>query len=236
MAIQTFQETEIFIEGLPDYGFHRMQHITRAVLSNILERFFNKNLKSYQLCLNTIDDYANDNLSGKQKLWILKEFPYGQRKVPSIVIELGDIRENKRYIGTDNEIAVVETPSGKRAETQYYGSANIPVAFLIQAESHDVRQEVSDLIYSCFTHYHRWQYFFKGDDDSVFSITLSQDPVVLGTNKQISDSSGSQKVLYIKIVNITVSVDFIYFDNLKASKYTLIGNYAFDPKNGTLST
>ena len=237
MAIQTIQETEVFIDGVSGYGYHRMQYMTRSVIANILERFFNKNLKSYQLAINNLNDYSNESSSVKQTLWILKKFPYTERKVPAVIVGLGDVKEHKHYIGTDSEVATWISPDGKRGETKYVAAADIAINIAIVAESPDARREISDLIYTCFTHYHRWHYFFKGDDDSTFSIVPSQGLITMGSDVEIKESSGLKNQLYIKTVNTSAYADCIFFDNLTTSKYSLYGgdyDYEIDKKSGTI--
>lgn len=235
MAISTIKEPGVWIDGVEGYGFNRIQYLTRSVLFNIVERFFSKKNTAYRLCINNLSTYINDEDNSKIKVWVEKEFQYNEQRIPSIIVMLGDMVEKKLYLGSDSEIATMYSANRKRAESHYVGAAEIPIKFAVVAESPDTRRELSDLLYMCFTHYHRWPYLFEGDDGSSFLIVPSQGTVVLGTNQEVKKSEGIKNTLYIKTVNLTSYVDFTFFDNLTASKYTMIGDFEIDDNSGVIS-
>lgn len=234
MAIQTIKEPGVFIDGVEGYGFNRIEYLTRAVFCSILERFFSKRSPSYKLAINNLSSYYNDDDNNKKTIWIEKEFQYNEQRIPSIIVDIGEVHEKKLYLGTDSEVAKWVSPNKKRGETVYAGAANIPITMAIVTESPDVRREISDLIYVCFTHYHRWHYIFSGDDDSSFSIVPSQGSVILGSNQEVDKSDDIKNTLYIKSATTEAYVDYTFFDNLGASKYTLLGDWDIDPNSGVI--
>ena len=156
MAIDTIKNDEIFIDGIQGYGFHRTQKLTKQILVGIISRYFSRHHKSYQLALPSLSEFGDE--SGNSLLHILEEFPYQERKVPSIIITNSDAKEQKRYIGTDNTVATLRT--GEKAYQQYAGASAMLTTLVVIAESPDVRMELASLLHVCFTHYHRWHYFF----------------------------------------------------------------------------
>ena len=178
----------------------------------------------------------NDEDNSKIKVWVEKEFQYNEQRIPSIIVMIGDMVKKKLYLGSDSEIATVFSGNGKRAESQYVGAAELPIKFAIVAESPDTRRELADLLYMCFTHYHRWPYLFEGDDGSSFLIVPSQGQMVLGTNQEVKKSDDVKNTLYIKTVNFTSCIDFTFFDNLTGSKYTMIGNLEVADDSGVISS
>ena len=235
MAIQTIKEPGVFIDGIEGYGFNRIQYLTRSVMCSILERFFSKRMPAYRLSINNLDTYSNDDDNNKKTIWVEKEFQYNEQRIPSIIIKLGAMQEKKLYMGADSEVATWISPNNDRGETAYVGAANIPITFAVVTESTDVRREISDLIYICFTHFHRWHYMFEGDDESSFSIVPSQGLVNMGTDQEVAKSNDIKNTLYIKAITTSAYVDYNFFDNLNASKYTLLGNWDIDTSSGVIS-
>jgi hypothetical protein len=241
MALDTSRNEEIFIEGITGYGFHRVHNLSKQILVGIIRRFFNKKSTAYKLALNDLNQYQNvadstpatPNPADMSKvLYIEQEFPYFERRIPGIIVSLDNVTELKLYNGTDNQISI--SKSDNTIISMYFGAATIPITLTILAESPDMRMDISNLLYMCFSHYHRWQYVFKGDDDSIFSIIPAQSTITFGTNFEVKE--GDQRYIYGTTVSFTGYCDFNFCDNLTTStQYWLANNFEINPLSGPVS-
>lgn len=232
MALNTIQNDEIFIDGVEGYGFQKVHNLSKAIIVNILSRFFDKRIQAYRLAMPDLTEYQNSDANPQKFLYIMPEFPYYERRVPGLVVKVDNVKEKKLYIGTDSLIGLSHVGSDYVAS--YFGAADIPVSITVMAESSDMRSDLLNYINMCFTHYHRWHYIFVGDDGSSFSIVPSQSTLSFGSNFEVKE--GDQKYIYGSVVNFTGYCDYIFTDNLAASTYRLINTFEINPASGATTS
>jgi hypothetical protein len=230
MSLSTIRNSEIVIDGIEGFGFHKAEKLTKAIIANILNVFFSKEAISFKTVLNDLSAYSNEESTSP--LFILQEFPYMERKIPALIIELGDSSESPLYIGTDN-LAANRAIGNSRLENIYTGGDDAQVSIGVLSESPDTTSNLADLVKMAYVNYFRWHYFFRGDDGSVFSIAPAMSKVKISTQFEVQEAD--MKMIFGRAVSFSVFTQYTFYDNLEAScgRYVLLNQV--DPSSGPIS-
>jgi len=218
------------VTALYDFSFYKIQQQTKTILVEMLKNFFCSANTIYKLQFPDIVEIQNSK--DLTKLFISRDFPYEERKVPIIVVSLKSAKENKMYIGADNFLTYIErkTSTGKVAIPLYHGAVDLSMSLIIVARSSDERMHLAELLGMCFTHYYRWQYFYTTDDGYMLSIVPSTTPVDYGSESETTDVS-SDSLLYITDLIINPFVEYTFTD-LEHLHY--LEDYNVDPESGPI--
>ncbi len=198
-------------KALANFGFYKVQRHTKSALVGMLENFFDSINTEYSIQMPEI--IGTQNSDELTKIFIKKDFPYAQRKLPLVVVSIQSVKERKMYIGVDNLVGydVRETSSGKTAVEIYQGAADVIIAFVIVCQSPEDRMKYAELINICFTHYYRWQYFYTLGDNNMFSIVPNTTGLTIGPEKEATDVS-PDTLLYITDIAMTSFVEYTFSD------------------------
>lgn len=209
MGFNTHFQPENIGAPLYNYGFHKIQRHTKSIIVEMLKNYFSTLVSSYKLTIPEITSVYNT--SEIDKLFILPDFPYTERKLPLIVISIKDIKEKKMYMGADNIIGykVVGTSSGRRTVEVYGGANTVSVNISIVALSSEDRMKLAELIEICFTHYYRWQYFYSLNDGTFFNIVPNSTTVAFTGETETKEPSKTN-MLYITNMSMTSFVEYSF--------------------------
>jgi len=199
-------------DALVDFGFYKIQRHTKSAIKGMLENFFNSINTSYQLQLPDIKEVQNTN--DVQKIFIERDFPHEERKIPLILIAIKGSSERKLYIGADNlsTIRSIETSSGLAAgQNIYHGAADITLSLIVVAQSPETRMQLLELLNMCFTHYYRWQYFYTLGDGNMFSIVPNTQQLEFGTETEATDVS-PDSLLYVVEMSMKAFIEYSFAD------------------------
>ena len=211
-------------DGLDNFGFYKIQRHTKTVIVSMLQNFFSSLNSTYKIQMPDIigmqGKYDVDNVKTTStdtvKVYIEKDFPYGARKLPLILVSLKSATEKKMYIGADNfsYYDIRETSTGRKTATKvYHGAATMSLGLIILSQSHEERMKFADLINMCFTHYYRWHYFYTLGDGNTFSIMPSMDALEFGAETEITNES-MMAVVYITDITMRSFIEYSFRDLL----------------------
>lgn len=227
MSLRTIKNKEIIIPAIEGYGFHRHQNLTKAIIAKMLEYFFSNKTKTFTKVFSDLDSYVVD--ASTPDLYIFKAFPYTERKVPALIINVGDAEEVPYCVGADNSIALSKQGVGTYIEL-FTSGAKLPVVVGVISESPDITADLAALVQSCFSLVFKWQYMFLGDDLSSFSITPVTTKIKIGNSFEAEDTEN--KVIYGCTVSFVSMTQAVFTDNSEVSRYVLAQNFDIDPKSG----
>ena len=229
-------ETPFIAENQPDslydFGFYKIQRQTKSAIVGMLTNFFSSLNSSYRLQMPEILEMQNT--AEVTKIFINKDFPYQERKLPLILVAIKGSTERKLYLGADNLSCydIVETSTGKKSAVNiYHGAADITLALIIIALSPEDRMKFAELVTMCFTHYYRWQYFYTYGDGNMFSIVPNTAQLEFGSEAETTDVS-TTSLLYL--VDITMK-SFIEYTFRDLRIYGVLKDYAIEGDSGPIS-
>jgi hypothetical protein len=85
--------------------------------------------------------------------------------------------------------------------------ADVELSIIVVAESPDVRDMLSELVFQCFTNYYRGNFIYTDEDDNMYSIVPSTKQVSMGEERDLTDED---KVSIIYSVDIGLSAFIEY--------------------------
>ncbi|OPZ87135.1 MAG: hypothetical protein BWY74_03469 [Firmicutes bacterium ADurb.Bin419] len=221
MSLSTVKNINISMDGVKEYGYQKTLYLTTQVALNILNAFFSQDTLAYSVVLNNLSKFS-DEVKGKV-LHILPSFNYTERKLPAILVDIGDVVEAPIYIGTDNVIASGLTSLGN--ENVYTGADKVTIILTVMGESPDYTRNLADLVKTAIVNYFRWHYFFVGDDGSTFSIATATNKVKVSAQNEVPEDDGGRKIIYFRLVTFSVFTQSTFKDSLEhsASVYKTAG-------------
>ena len=210
MALNTAFQPENLGSPLIDFEFFKIQRHSKTAIVEMLQNFFSQYVNSYKI---TMPELATlQNTADLEKLFITRDFPYGERKLPLIIVSVKSANEKKMFMGVDNLIGynLVETSTGRYTTEVYYGAADLSFDLIILAQSPDERSKISELIYMCFTHYYRWQYIYTYADGKQLSIMTANKPLTIGSDQEVADAATKLNMIYLTTLNLTAMVEYTF--------------------------
>jgi hypothetical protein len=217
-------------KDLANFGFYKIQRHTKSALIGMIENFFDSINSEYSIMMpEIIGTQNNDEIT---KIFIKRDFPFTERKLPLIVVATQSIKEKKMYIGVDNLLtyAIRETSTGKTAVDIYHGAANVTSSIIIICQSPEERMKYADLLNMCFTHYYRWQYFYTLGDNNTFSIVPNVEGLAIGSEQEAKDIS-PESLLYITDITMTSFIEYTFSD---IDPYYELKNLTIDEESGPI--
>ena len=134
-------------EALYNFGFYKIQRQTKSAVIGMLKNFFDSINNTYKIQLPEIKEVQNT--SDIEKIFIERDFPYQERKLPLILVSIKSSTERKMYIGADNFVAhdIRTTSTGEQTAVDlYHGAADVSLALIVVALSPDERMQLAELI------------------------------------------------------------------------------------------
>ena len=214
MSLETNQHPESFSGDITQFGFHKIERQTKSVLKDILQQFFSNAVNLHKIT--TPEILILQNTDAETKIFIERDFPFFERKLPLIAISSRNKRERKPFLGSDDFLYQDALTNSDGSVTSYYNMyANmydVPVDLIIAAVSPDTRSQLSELVALCFSHYYRWPYFYKGDSsEETFNIIPTTSPVEISGENEVKDLS-TQTLIYTCTVKLNSFVEYIFPD------------------------
>ena len=230
MSFKTPFTAENRPKTIANFGFYKVQRHTKSAIIGMLENFFDSINSEYKIMMPEIIE--TENTKEITKIYIKKDFPYEERKLPLIVVSISNVSERKMYIGADNLIAyeIRETSTGKTATEIYQGAANVSIVFIIVCQSPEDRMKYAELINICFTHYYRWQYFYTLGDRNMFSIVPNTSQLEIGPENEATDAS-PETLLYVTDIKMVSFVEYTFSDTYP---YAVLKEYTIDEDSGVI--
>ena len=221
MSLSTIKNINISMEGVKEYGFHKTTYLTSQVVLNILNEFFSQKTLAYSVVLNNLSKFSDE--ARDKILYLLPSFNYTERRLPAILVDIGESIEAPIYIGTDNVIASGLTSLGN--ENVYTGADKVTIILTVMGESPDYTRNLADLVKTAIVNYFRWHYFFVGDDGSAFSIATATNKVKVSAQNEVPEDDGGRKIIYFRLVTFSVFTQSTFKDSLEhsASIYKMAG-------------
>ena len=210
------------IQGHPDissgyidkFSAYKVERNTKTVIKNILDQFFSKYSTIYKLVAPEIIEIEN-NIK-HTNLFIEKEFPFFERKLPFIAILSRTKREKKSFLGGDDYVysqTTYDTSTGYViGNNNMYGNMyEVPITLSIATTSPETRMQIAELVSLCFTHYYRWVYMYKDIDGSLYNVVPNSGIIEISSEKEISEGSGLN-LIYTCVIGLISSVEYIFVD------------------------
>ena len=215
--------------ALHDFGFFKIQRHTKSAIIGMLENFFDSINNTYKIQIPEIVGVQNS--SDVEKVFVTRDFPYKERKLPMILVAIKSATERKMYIGADNLVGHIyhETSTGDELGIElYHGAADISLALIVIALSPEERMQLTELVTLCFTHYYRWQYFYTLGDGNVFSVVPNTAQLEFGSESEVTDVS-PESLLYLTDITMKSFIEYTFKDfNVLGS----LKDYTIDDSSG----
>jgi hypothetical protein len=100
MGLDTPFHPEQYPGAINYYGFYKIQRNSKTILVNILRNFFSEKSQLYKITMPEIVDKLVD--VDNPKLFVERNFPFIERKLPIIATAIKQSKEKKAYVGADN--------------------------------------------------------------------------------------------------------------------------------------
>lgn len=215
--------------AINDFGWYKVQRHTKTVLVEMLKTFFSRNTKIYAMSMPELTEVQNSESS--TKIYIEKNFPYTERKIPLIAVSQVNFRERKSFIGIDNfshtDFHFNSSTGALDGGVNFYsGMDNSDTTFIIVGLSSEQRSQLAEFVNICFTHYFRWQYFFYGPDGSMFSIVPSIKQLEFGAESEVSSPSDLE-IAYITTVTVSSHIEYKFREFSKYDIPIVVENIEF---------
>jgi len=230
------------IQGHPDitsgfidnFSAYKVERNTKTVISNILTQFFSKYSSIYKMVAPEIIEIENS--TEFTNLFIAKEFPYMERKLPFVTILSRTKREKKAFMGGDDFVYsqyAANTSTGLASmNNQMYGNMyEVPITLSIAATSPETRMQIAELISLCFTHYYRWLYMYKDIEGSAFNIVPNTGVIEITGEKEIIDNN-TITIVYTCSIGLISSIEYVFVDIGDNYNSVDVTNFEMEEKNG----
>lgn len=233
MGLDTPFHPEQYPGAINYFGFYKIQRNSKTVLINILKNFFSEKSQLYKIALPEISEKLVD--TNNPKIFIERNFPFMERKLPLIATAIKQSKEKKAYIGADNLLypEVIRSSTGDYLSgyNVYAGMGDVDVTFIIAALSPEDRSQIVELINMCFTHYYRWQYFYYDEENNMFNITPNTEELRFGSENEVKDKS-NLSFIYVTSVTMKCRIEYTFKDF--AFRFNEIKNYEIDISSGVV--
>ena len=195
--------------GLLDFGFFKVQRQAKSILVELMTNFFSSMVNTYKITMPDIIQLQNH--TDVNKLFINRDFPYAERKLPMVITSIKGTKEKKMYMGADNLIGyrLYTSSTGDSTVEVYGGAYDIEFSLIVVAQSPDERSRILELLGVCFTHYYRWQYYYTFDDGNQFSIVPNTGTINFGGDSEVADVDKVNQ-LYISSISMTAFVEYTF--------------------------
>lgn len=222
MGIETPFHPEQTPGSINNFSFHRLERNTKTILVNILKTFFSMNTQLYKMAVPQIVETQNKTTD--PKIFIERDFPFTERKLPLIAVSIKSMKEKKAYVGADNmlypDIRRTSTGDYLTGYNVYAGMQDVDVTLIIAALSQEQRMELKELINLCFTHYYRWQYFYYDEQQNMFNIVPTTTPVEFSGENEVTDPS-NVSLIYTTTSKLSSRIEYSFKDY--AMRYEQMG-------------
>jgi len=204
-------ETPFYVENSPqaiiDFSFFKVQRQAKSVIVNMIRNFFNSYNQEYKLQIPEVADVQS--IGGNEKIFIERDFPYGERKIPCIIVSIESAKEKKMYMGVDNLIGYKRMGTSTGVFPVFGGASVLSLKLVVVAESSEMRMKLAELLNMCFTHYYRWQYFYTLEDGNTFSIVPNTGLLDFGAESELKDLS-KDTYIYMTTVSMEAFVEYTF--------------------------
>lgn len=210
MAFNTPFHPENSPGALFEFGWYKIQRHTKAALVDMIGNFFDARAQLYKIQVPNV--VGIQNFHDIKNIFISQDFPYGERKLPLIIVAIKGGTERKMYIGADNFLYhdIKQTSTGKTASEVYAGAAEFSIALIVLSRSPEERMRLVEFLNVCFTHYYRWQYFYTYGDGDMFSIVPSIEQLQFGSENEVTDGPSKQSLLYVNDMSMKSFVEYTF--------------------------
>lgn len=219
---------------LNDFGFYKIIRHSKGAICEMLKNFFTVTATKYSLTIPEVIIYQSEPSATEKPLFISRDFPYQQMKLPLIVVSARGGKEKKLFYGADNHALydIRETSTGKTGVEIFTGAYLFETVMIPIANSPEQRMQLSELISMCFTHYYRWQYFYTLGDGNMYSLVPNSGTLSFGS-EQVAEGSVGTDLLYVTDIAMPSYVEYTFrgldiFQELKS--------YTVDPESGPEET
>jgi len=215
---------------IEQFGFYKIERQTKTVVQNILKNYFSRYSNLYKLTapeLELIDNNVDDI-----NVFIEKEFPFFERKLPLIAIISRNKQERKAYLGADDLIYSQTIKNNETGElvavNNHYGNIwKVPLALTIASTSVENRMQLQELVSLCFTHYHRWVYHYKDIEGNCFNIVPNSGNIVITGETQSADAS-NVTIIHHCTVSMDATVEYTFIDTGDNFDTLYVDGFVFD--------
>jgi hypothetical protein len=219
--------------AINSFGFYKIQRNSKTILINILKNFFSEKSQLYKVTMPEIIEKLVDTTI--PKLFVERNFPFMERKLPLIATAIKQAKEKKAYIGADNLLypEVVRSSTGDylTGYNVYAGMSDLDVTFIIAALSPEERMQLVEMLNMCFTHYYRWQYFYYDEENNMFNIVPNTVELTFGGESEVKDQSNLSWI-YVTTVDMKCRIEYTFKDF--AFRFDEIKHYEIDPDSGVI--
>jgi hypothetical protein len=199
--------------AINSFGFYKIQRNSKTILINILKNFFSEKSQLYKVTMPEIIEKLVDTTI--PKLFVERNFPFMERKLPLIATAIKQAKEKKAYIGADNLLypEVVRSSTGDylTGYNVYAGMSDLDVTFIIAALSPEERMQLVEMLNMCFTHYYRWQYFYYDEENNMFNIVPNTVELTFGGESEVKDQS-NLSLIYVTTIAMKCRVEYTFKD------------------------
>lgn len=214
MGSEIQNHPDMKIGAIEQFGFYKIERQTKTVVQNILKNFFSRYSNLYKLTapeLEMIDNNVDD-----VQVFIEKEFPFFERKLPLIAIVSRSKQERKAYLAGDdllytNIIKDKDTGQLLTANNHYGNMWRVPISLTVASTSIEKRMQLQELVSLCFTHYHRWAYHYKDIEGNCFNIVPNSNQITITGESQAVEGSNIT-VVYHCTLSMDALIEYTFVD------------------------
>jgi len=235
MSLDIFHNPEVFSGFIEEYGFHKIERQAKIVIKNILSQFFSYKTQLFKSTMPEIVDVQNTD--SETRTFIEKDFPFFERKLSLIAITSRDKQERKPFLGADDYLyqdLYINTSTGFESNLNMYANMyDVPITLIIAALSPEARMQLGELVNICLTHYFRWEYMYKGSDNSYFNIVPCGGPIRIAGENEVKDKSATS-LIYTTSISFTSIVEYIFpevADNANMCRLIGVGDVSPDSED-----
>jgi len=239
MGLYATENPDVNSGPIHEFGFHKIERQTKTVINSMLNNFFSKRSKAYDIVIPEISSLQNiPNSPENTKVHNRRDFPFEERKFPMIVTTIAGAKERKSYIGADDLLLINtrENPDGTKIGHEVFaGMADIDLMLIIVSTSADERSKLAELIYMCFTHFYRGQFIYQDDIGNMFSITPGVKPVDFGAETEVTDESKTT-LIYVKDMGLSTFIEYHFEDVATGDKLFELKNIETEIESGPVES
>lgn len=210
------------------FAYYKVLRQSRYVLVEMIKEFFNSLSSTPQIMCPEVIQFQGDELN------VFRDFPYGERKLPLVIVASSEGKEKKYYIGSDSSIGqtLLTTSSGNEVAYEIcIGAFQYNTVLFLVCESVEQRLMLAELLFQCFTNHYRWQYFYSIDKLTSFSIVPNTGSITLG-REQETQEKGAINLLYVMDLTMPTHVEYTY---MYPAVYPTVTNFEIDDQSNVLS-
>ncbi len=221
MSLYTRQNPDIAAQPINEFHWSLIQKQTKAVLVDIIRTFFN----SKNIVIPSLFPYLSQKPSG---VYVEKDFPFYERKIPLIVVKISEHSQLPTFIGSDNLLYIDKYigDDGKLYGDEVFGGIDtLEVTCQIVADSSELRMELVDGLRMAISHLFKSPFLYRDADKSLFSIIPCNSIIRVGGESLLSGEVGLLTI-YTTNVYFSVLVEYQFKDYL--ALFTEIQNFSIN--------